>query len=84
WPQASANMARTAAHMAEAQALLDELAQADLAAAQQPSPVDWLALPSLCLPALRALSPARQRNALRHWLAHLTELPDSDHWCGWE
>lgn len=84
WPQASANMARTAAHMAEAQALLDELAQADLAAAQQRSPVDWLALPSLCLPALRALSPARQRNALRHWLAHLTELPDSDHWCGWE
>lgn len=84
WPQATANMARTAVHMAEAQALLDELAQADLAAAQRPSPFGWLALPALCLPALRALSPARQRNALRHWLAHLTELPDSDHWCGWE
>ena len=84
WPQATANMARTAAHMAEAQALLDELAQADLAAAQAPSPFDWLALPNLCLPALRVLSPARQRNVLRYWLAHVTELPDSDHWRGWE
>ena len=84
WPQATANMARTAAHMAEAQELLDELAQADLATAQAPSPFGWLALPTLSLPALRALSPARQRNAMRHWLAHLTELPDSDHWAGWE
>ena len=40
-------------------------------------------LPSLALAPLRALSSARQRNALRHWLAPLTRLPDSDHWAGW-
>lgn len=84
WPQTTANLVRTAAHMTEAQALLDELAQADLAAAQAPAPFDWLTLPNLLLPPLRALSPARQRNALRHWLAQITELPDSDHWRGWE
>lgn len=84
WPQAAASMARTAAHMAEAQALLDELAQTDLAAARTPSPFAWLQLPSLGLAALRTLSPARQRNALRYWLASFTELPDSDHWSGWE
>jgi tRNA(Ile)-lysidine synthase len=84
WPQAAANLARTAAHMAEAQTLLDELARADLAAARMPSEFDWLTLPSLCLSTLRALSPARQRNALRHWLAPFTPLPDSDHWSGWE
>ncbi|MGE6529802.1 tRNA lysidine(34) synthetase TilS [Pseudomonas sp. NPDC077382] len=83
WPQAAVNLARTAAHMAEAQALLDELARADLAAARMPSEFDWLTLPSLCLSTLRALSPARQRNALRHWLAPFTPMPDSDHWSGW-
>ncbi len=84
WPQATANMARTAAHMAEAQALLDELAVQDLATAQGPSRFDWLPLPSLALPPLRALTPARQRNALRHWLADLTLAPDGDHWAGWD
>jgi tRNA(Ile)-lysidine synthase len=84
WPQAVANMSRSAAHMAEAQGLLDELAQADLAAAREPSAFPWLALPSLNVPALASLSPARQRNALRHWLGELTPLPDSDHWRGWE
>lgn len=84
WPQASASLARTAAHLDEAQQLLEELAQADLAAADAANPFAWLNLPSLALPALSSLSPARQRNALRHWLASLTRLPDSDHWAGWE
>ena len=34
--------------------------------------------------ALRELTSARQRNALRHWLAGLTLAPDENHWAGWE
>jgi tRNA(Ile)-lysidine synthase len=84
WPQAVATMARSAAHLSEAQALLDELAQIDLAGASTVSEFDWLGLPSLELASLATLSAARQRNALSHWLAALTRLPDSDHWSGWE
>jgi tRNA(Ile)-lysidine synthase len=83
WPQASLTLARSAAHLSEAQGLLDELAQIDLHHARTPGAFDWLGLQSLELAPLRALSPARQRNALSHWLAPLTTLPDSDHWLGW-
>jgi len=84
WPQAQANMARSAAHLREAQGLLDELAQLDLAQAVTPSGFPWLALPSLELAPLANLSAARQRNALSHWLEPLTRLPDTDHWSGWD
>ncbi len=84
WPQTVASMARSAAHLREAQGLLDELAQADLAALEQNSRFTWLPLPSLALAPLLTLSAARQRNLLRHWLAPLTPLPDSDHWAGWQ
>lgn len=84
WPQADANIVRAAAHLREAQQLLDELAAHDLAAANSAHAVDWVTVPSLALPTLASLSPARQRNALRHWLAPLTRLPDSDHWAGWD
>ena len=84
WPQAVATMARSAAHLSEAQGLLDELAQIDLALASTASDFDWLGLPSLELALLEKLSDARQRNALSHWLKPLTTLPDSDHWSGWE
>ncbi|MGA9702863.1 tRNA lysidine(34) synthetase TilS [Pseudomonas sp.] len=83
WPQAVTSLARTAGHLSEAQGLLDELAVLDLHAADQPSAFPWLALPSLALAPLRALSDARQRNAVRHWLNPLTRLPDSDHWASW-
>ncbi|CRM93748.1 MULTISPECIES: tRNA lysidine(34) synthetase TilS [Pseudomonas] len=83
WPQAITQLARTAEHMAEAQGLLDELAQMDLQRAGQPSAFPWLPLPSLALEPLRQLSDARQRNVLRYWLTPLTRLPDSDHWTGW-
>ncbi|NJJ55698.1 MULTISPECIES: tRNA lysidine(34) synthetase TilS [unclassified Pseudomonas] len=83
WPQAVSSLARTAEHLGEAEALLGELACMDLQAADQPSRFPWLLLPSLALVPLRELSDARQRNALRHWLAPLTRLPDSDHWAGW-
>ncbi|MHC8322014.1 tRNA lysidine(34) synthetase TilS [Pseudomonas sp. GB2N2] len=84
WPQAVASMARSAAHLSEARELLDELAQIDLAQAHTDSEFDWLGLPSLELANLANLSASRQRNALSHWLAALTRLPDSDHWSGWE
>ncbi|MFJ2467627.1 tRNA lysidine(34) synthetase TilS [Pseudomonas sp. NPDC087615] len=83
WPQAQASMARSAAHLREAQGLLDELAQIDLAQAATPHGFQWLRLPSLALAPLCALSAPRQRNALSHWLEPLTRLPDTDHWSGW-
>ena len=84
WPQATANMSRSAAHLREAQALLDELARMDLGHARTASDFDTLGLQSLELTSLTQLSAPRQRNALSHWLSAMTRLPDSDHWSGWE
>ena len=84
WPGAGAVMARTAAHMDEAQMLLDELAEEDLRAAQAVTSFAWLGLPVLAMAPLARLSAARQRNALRHWLTALSRLPDTGHWAGWE
>ncbi|MBK5553935.1 tRNA lysidine(34) synthetase TilS [Pseudomonas sp. TH03] len=84
WPQAVAIMARSAAHLREAQGLLDELAQIDLAEAGSSCEFDWLGVPSLALAPLEKLSSPRQRNALSHWLTTRTRLPDSDHWSGWQ
>ena len=83
WPQVTANIARSAGHLGEAQQLLDELAAMDLATVHGVSACPRFILPSLDLSAVSALSDARQRNLLRHWLAPLTRLPDSDHWAGW-
>ncbi len=86
WPQALASMARSAAHLREAQGLLDELAQIDLAQAATAHEFEWLGLPSLelaPLAPLAALSVARQRNAISHWLEPFTQMPDTDHWSGW-
>ncbi|MBV4487039.1 tRNA lysidine(34) synthetase TilS [Pseudomonas sp. SWRI153] len=83
WPQAQASMARSAAHLREAQGLLNELAQIDLAQAQTSHNLAWLGVPSLELAPLAVLSAARQRNALGCWLEPLTRLPDADHWSGW-
>lgn len=84
WPQAAVNLARSAMHLREAQALLDEVAEQDLGAASTPTDFAWLGLPSLALVPLQALSPARQRNALQKWLSTRTRLPDSRHWVGWD
>lgn len=83
WPQASSSLVRSAGHLAEAQQLLEELAEMDLLAARGVSVLPWLPLPSLDLAAVAALSDARQRNLLRHWLGPLSRMPDSDHWAGW-
>ena len=84
WPQATTTLARNADHCAEAQGLLSELAEQDLQAAVSPSAFDWLGVPSLELAPLARMSPARQRNALRHWLNAFSPMPDTEHWAGWE
>jgi tRNA(Ile)-lysidine synthase len=73
WPGWQAIVARHARHMAEAAAVLDEAAQADLVK---------LGLArdgaSFSLAAWRALSEARQDNVLRAWLAGLSLSMPSD------
>ncbi len=83
WPAAGDTIARAAEHLTEANDLLAELAQADLAAAYQQAHYRGMPLPSLAIGPLASLSESRQRNALRHWLASLALLPDSAHWAGW-
>ncbi|MDR1968059.1 MAG: tRNA lysidine(34) synthetase TilS [Burkholderiaceae bacterium] len=68
FPSFRSTFARSAAHAAQAQQLLQELAAQDLQITGQPPRIA----------ALQTLSPARQANALRHWLttAH-GQLPSS-------
>lgn len=66
WPALNQTLARSAAHLAEAQQLLDERAEEDL----QMLSADWLQH-SLNIPALLALSSARQRNVLRFFIRKL-------------
>ena len=58
FPQFRETFARSIAHAAQAQGLLDELAEADLATVGMPPSIRKL----------QALSTARQANVLRHWL----------------
>lgn len=60
FPSFRTTFTRSSRHAAQAQALLTEIAEADLCAAGNPPAVK----------ALQALTPARQSNALRHWLQH--------------
>lgn len=61
WPNTTTALVRSARHAAEASALLEELARADLASADwRPG---WIDLRSL-----QALNAARRRNVLRFWL----------------
>jgi tRNA(Ile)-lysidine synthase len=69
WPAASIALARTAAHAAEAQELLDAAAQADLVRLRDGD--------ALSVPGLRALSPPSRINAVRHWLGLAGVAPPS-------
>lgn len=60
WPSAAASASRSAAHLASAQYLLDELAKIDMAAANEEG--------ALKVEALRVLEPRRARNLLRYWI----------------
>lgn len=59
FPQYRATFARTARHAAQAQALLQELAEEDLRLCGSAA--------GLTIARLQSLSPARQSNVLRHW-----------------
>ena len=83
WPQAQANLARVATNLQQAQLLLDELAIEDLQQATVVNAPSWLNFPSVSLAALKQLSEARQKNALRYWLRAFTPMPDLAHWQGW-
>lgn len=77
WPAVSRRLTRSAQHCAEAQMLLDERAQEDLAAHRGES--SWEAF-GLEVQALRRLSPARQRNLLRYWIRERgLPVPDQVH-----
>lgn len=65
WPGNSASLARSAAHQAEAAALLDELAATDLASLAGTDA-------ALSRTGLEALSAQRQRNLLRYWIRQRT------------
>ncbi|MFZ2288233.1 MAG: tRNA lysidine(34) synthetase TilS [Halopseudomonas yangmingensis] len=81
WPQTDRSLLRLAGHVAEAGALLDELAEADMGALAHVDTDPWLKQwPALQLPGLRRLSAPRQRNLLRGWLlAQGCRLPDQRH-----
>ena len=61
WPSFARSFARSAHHAADAAALLDVLADADLAAARVGDALDAAAV--------NALPDARARNLVRHWIA---------------
>lgn len=69
WPQAGVQLARLATRAGEAAQLLAELAALDLASARTAG--------GLSIAALRALSPARRRNALYHGWLGAYALPPS-------
>jgi tRNA(Ile)-lysidine synthase len=70
WPGAAGTVARAARHAAEAQLLLTELARRDVERARVGA--------SLSVAVLRALPPARRRNALRHWITSAGHLPPDE------
>jgi tRNA(Ile)-lysidine synthase len=70
WPGSATAVSRSARHVAEAQALLDTLARADINRASYGE--------SLSIKSLRALPPDRLRNALRFWITRAGYLaPDT-------
>ncbi len=70
WPGVDRALARSAAHMAEAQMMLSATASRDVAAAGDG--------PGLAVSVLRSLPAARRRNALRHFIATAgLELPEA-------
>jgi tRNA(Ile)-lysidine synthase len=61
WPAAAATVSRSAAHLAEARGLLEQLAGSGLADARDGG--------ALCVSALRRLALPQRRNAVRQWIA---------------
>ncbi len=75
WPRAAEAIARSAAHAAEASAVLDEVARTDWRQVAAPE-----AAGVLSVPALQMLPPGRRRNVIRYWLrAERGFAPTSGH-----
>ncbi|HEX4377158.1 MAG TPA: tRNA lysidine(34) synthetase TilS [Steroidobacteraceae bacterium] len=69
WPAAAASAGRSAAHLAEADTMLEQMAQQSLRSARDGR--------ALRISALRSLPDAARRNVLRRWLAgHGLPMPD--------
>lgn len=66
WPETPRMLARTAEHMAEADVLLSEIAEADRVRCERPGVSAHRN--ALSVTELRKLTPPRQRNLVRHWL----------------
>ncbi len=86
WPGMTKNISRSASHCAEAAAGLSELARVDLnndprtESSLQRELLGGDSPGLLSLELLRALSPSRQRNLLRHWLKDSgCRLPNTRH-----
>jgi tRNA(Ile)-lysidine synthase len=62
WPSATQTLARSARHAGAAAEILEEIAVMDIGR------VESVTDGSLAIPPLLALTPARRRNAVRHWL----------------
>ena len=72
WPSVNTTLARVAHHQAEASHLLNELAQIDWQTCCAPDKQ------RLSVSAVQKLPPARIRNLLRYWVAHVAHLPMPD------
>jgi tRNA(Ile)-lysidine synthase len=69
WPGSATALSRTARHAAEAQALLEQAAAADVGRLRDGD--------ALSVPGLRALTPAKRINAIRCWLCDAEVEPPS-------
>lgn len=72
WPSLTETIARSAGHQAEANSLLNELAELDWQTCRLSDPALLAIVP------LNKLSPARQRNLLRYWIAAKCQFPIPD------
>ena len=72
WPSLTETVSRAAGHQAEANSLLNELAEQDWQHCRLPDPT------LLSIVALKSLSEPRQRNLLRYWIAEQCQLPIPD------
>lgn len=82
WPSLTETMSRAARHQAEASNLLNDLAELDwqTCCLSDPTLLSPTLLPPTLLPIapLKKLSPSRQRNLLRYWIAVQCQFPMPD------
>jgi len=72
WPALSETMSRASRHQAEADSLLNDLAELDWQTCRMTKRT------LLAIESLKKLDPARQRNLLRYWIANKCQFPMPD------